>query len=108
MVHARGETLKTLDGFILPANIDTHKDVMLVPDLSARITLLGKNDKVITHLGEDPEWREQVLKESMKLRSHAPAKSGWPANSSIRTTRVSIRQAISTSPNGCTPGASPN
>jgi hypothetical protein len=42
--------------------------VLLVPDLSARITLLDKNDKVITHLGEDPAWREQVLKDNMKLR----------------------------------------
>lgn len=64
-----GKHLKTLDGFILPANIDSHKDVLLVPDLSARITLLGKDDKVIAHLGEDPAWREQVLKEGMKLRS---------------------------------------
>jgi hypothetical protein len=63
-----GKHLKTLDGFILPANLDTHKDVMLVPDLSARITLLGKDDKVITHLGEDPAWREQVLKDGMKMR----------------------------------------
>jgi len=73
-----GKHIKTLDGFILPANIDTHKDVMLVPDLSARITLLGKDDKVITHLGEDPEWREQVLKESMKLRN-SPTGEEWVA-----------------------------
>jgi hypothetical protein len=39
-----------------------------VPDLSARITLLGKNDEVIAHLGEDPAWREQVQKDQMKLR----------------------------------------
>src|SRR6476660_9228790 len=63
-----GKHLKTLDGFILPANIDIRKDVLLVPDLSARVTLLGKDDKVITHLGEDPEWRAQVLKDGMKLR----------------------------------------
>ncbi len=68
-----GKHLKTLDGFILPANLDILKDVMLVPDLSARITLLDKNDKVITHLGEDPAWREQVLKEGMKMRG---SKSG--------------------------------
>ena len=73
-----GKHIKTLDGFILPANIDTHKDVMLVPDLSARITLLGKDDKVITHLGEDPQWREQVLKESMKLRGSRTGE-GWVA-----------------------------
>src|SRR5258705_8249630 len=64
-----GKHLKTLDGFILPANIDRHKDVLLVPDLSARITLLDKDDKVITHLGEDPAWRQQVLKDGMKMRN---------------------------------------
>ena len=63
-----GKHLKTLDGFILPANIDILGDVLLVPDLSARITLLDKNDQVITHLGEDPEWRAQVLKDGMKMR----------------------------------------
>jgi hypothetical protein len=63
-----GKHLRTLDGFILPANIDSRGDVLLVPDLSARITLLDKDDKVITHLGEDPAWREQVLKDNMKLR----------------------------------------
>jgi hypothetical protein len=63
-----GKHLKTLDGFILPANLDRLGDVLLVPDLSARITLLDKNDQVITHLGEDPEWRAQVLKDGMKMR----------------------------------------
>jgi len=50
--------------------------VLLVPDLSARITLLDKNDQVITHLGEDPAWREQVLKDNMKMRSD-PKGEGW-------------------------------
>jgi hypothetical protein len=63
-----GKHLKTLGGFILPANIDTYGDVMLVPDLSARVTLLDKNDKVIVHLGEDPEWRKEVLKGNKSLR----------------------------------------
>jgi hypothetical protein len=71
-----GKHLKTLDGFILPANIDARGDVLLVPDLSARVTLLDKNDRVITHLGEDPAWREQVLKDSMKLRG-SPTGEGW-------------------------------
>ena len=71
-----GHHLKTLDGFILPANIDTHKDLMLVPDLSARITLLDKDNNVLVHLGEDEEWRAQVLKDGMKLRS-APNGEGW-------------------------------
>jgi hypothetical protein len=71
-----GKHLKTLDGFILPANIDAHRDVLLVPDLSARVTLLDKNNNVITHLGEDPAWREQVLKDSMKLR-RSESGEGW-------------------------------
>jgi hypothetical protein len=71
-----GKHLKTLDGFILPANIDSRGDVLLVPDLSARITLLDKDNQVITHLGEDVEWRAQVLKDGMKLRSSAKGE-GW-------------------------------
>lgn len=71
-----GKHVKTLDGFILPANIDSLKDVLLVPDLSARITLLGANDEVLVHLGEDPAWREQVLKDGMKLRSNGQGE-GW-------------------------------
>ncbi|HYE33231.1 MAG TPA: hypothetical protein VEH27_17515 [Methylomirabilota bacterium] len=73
-----GKHLKTLDGFILPANLDTHKDLLLVPDLSARITLLDKDDNVITHLGEDPDWRTQVTKEGNKLRRNEQGE-GWVA-----------------------------
>jgi len=71
-----GKHIKTLGGFILPANIDVRGDVLLVPDLSARVTLLDKDDKVITHLGEDSEWRKQVLKDGMKLRG-SPKGEGW-------------------------------
>jgi hypothetical protein len=71
-----GKHLKTLDGFILPANIDSRGDVLLVPDLSARVTLLDKNDQVITHLGEDPDWRAEVLKDGMKLRRDEKGE-GW-------------------------------
>jgi hypothetical protein len=71
-----GKHLKTLDGFILPANVDSLGDVLLVPDLSARITLLDKDDKVIAHLGEDPAWREQVLKDKMAMRRQEKGE-GW-------------------------------
>lgn len=62
-----GEHRKTLDGFILPANIDQYEDMLLVPDLSARITLLDKENNLI-HLGEDPEWRKEVTKDKMAMR----------------------------------------
>ena len=60
-----GKHLKTLGGFLFPADIDIQGDVMLVPDLHARITLLDKNDKVITHLGSHGEfdaWKGRALK----------------------------------------------
>ena len=62
-----GKHLETLDGFLLPANVDTYGDVMLVPDLQARVTLLDGQNKVIAHLGEDAAWRENVMK--FKARS---------------------------------------
>lgn len=63
-----GKHLKTLDGFVLPANVDTYKEMMVVPDLSARVTLVDGNDRIVAHLGEDPEWRAEVLKDNRKLR----------------------------------------
>jgi len=64
-----GKHLSTQGDFILPANVDTHGDLMLVPDLSARVTLLGKDNKVVAHLGENAEWRKQVLEGNKKMRS---------------------------------------
>ena len=63
-----GEHLKTLDGFLLPANIDIFEDLLLVPDLSARVTLLDRDNNVLVQLGEDPAWRKTVLKDGMALR----------------------------------------
>ena len=73
-----GEHRRTQDGFILPANLDTHGELLLVPDLSSRITLLDGQNRVVAQLGEDPEWREQVMKNNRKLRSH-PNGAGWVA-----------------------------
>ena len=42
---------------------------MLVPDLSARVTLLNLQNDVIVHLGEDQDWRKEVLKDDKALRS---------------------------------------
>lgn len=48
-----GRHLRTQDGFLLPANIDTFGELMLVPDLVGRVTLLDGNNKVIAHLGDN-------------------------------------------------------
>lgn len=70
-----GKHLKTLAGFILPANIDAHGDLLLVPDLSARVTLVDKQDNLI-HLGEDQEWRDRVMANNRSLRG-SPKQKGW-------------------------------
>ncbi len=65
----QGKHLKTLDGFLFPADIDCQGDVLLVPDLHCRITLLDKQNQVIAHLGDDPAWREKVLTRSSNMRA---------------------------------------
>ncbi len=52
-----------------PASFDTRGDVLLVPDLHARVTLLDRNDKLISHLGYDPAWTKQVLADRNKMRT---------------------------------------
>ena len=48
-----GKHLETLTGYGLPANIDTWKDLMVVPELVARVTLLNVKNEVVAHLGDD-------------------------------------------------------
>ncbi|MBI1369379.1 MAG: peptidase [Planctomycetes bacterium] len=59
-----GKHLRTQGGFLFPADIDIRGDVMLVPDLHCRVTLLDKDNKVITHLGGQGDfdaWKAQAL-----------------------------------------------
>ena len=63
-----GAHLKTLDGFLFPADIDTQGDLMLIPDLHARITLLDKDNQVAAQLGDDEAWRAQVLDKKIGMR----------------------------------------
>lgn len=62
-----GQPLSILEGFLFPANIDIRGEIMLVPDLHARITLLDRNNQVLAQLGDDPEWRKVVL-DGFKVR----------------------------------------
>lgn len=48
-----GKHLETMPGFGLPANVDTHQDLMVVPELVARLTLLNSKNEVVARLGED-------------------------------------------------------
>jgi hypothetical protein len=65
----------TLDGFLFPADIDIRGDVMAVPDLHCRVTLLDRDNQVLAQLGDDPEWRARVLADP-KIRGR---RDEWPA-----------------------------
>jgi hypothetical protein len=62
-----GQFLSLLEGFLFPANIDIMGDLMVVPDLHARITLLDKKNNVVAQLGDDEAWRKVVL-DGFKVR----------------------------------------
>lgn len=64
-----GKHVHTLDGFLFPADIDVQGDMMLVPDLHARVTLLDKANKVVAQFGDDEKWRASVLGNRMAMRS---------------------------------------
>lgn len=55
-----GKYLGTKTGYGLPANIDTYQDLLVVPELHARVSLLDKELNVIARLGDD---RERILGE---------------------------------------------
>lgn len=61
--------LRTMEGFLFPADIDIRGKLMVVPDLHARVTLLGENDEFLAHLGDDADWRERVLDKGEKMRA---------------------------------------
>jgi hypothetical protein len=48
-----GKYLETVPGFGLPANADTWQDLLLIPELEARISLLDSKNKVVAQLGDD-------------------------------------------------------
>ncbi|MBY0455900.1 MAG: peptidase, partial [Gemmataceae bacterium] len=60
---------------LFPAHAKTRGDVLLVPDLHARVSLFDKENKPIVHLGDDEEWRKKVL-DGFKIRTQPKE---WPA-----------------------------
>lgn len=62
-----GKHLSFVTDVSFPAHFDIRGEVLLVPDLHARLTLFGKDNQVIAHLGYDPEWTKKAL-EGFKMR----------------------------------------
>lgn len=63
-----GKFLSLVEDVSFPAHFDIRGDVLLCPDLHARVTLFDKDNHVITHLGHDPEWTRQVTAEGFPVR----------------------------------------
>lgn len=71
-----GEHLSFVSDVSFPAHFDIRGEVLLVPDLHARVTLLDGQNGVLAHLGYDPAWTTEVLADNFAMRS-APAR--WQA-----------------------------
>jgi hypothetical protein len=57
-----GKHLGFVPDVLFPAHFDIRGDVLLVPDLHARVSLFDRDNKPIAHLGDDREWIEEVKK----------------------------------------------
>ncbi len=58
-----GSYLRTIPDFGLPANVDTYQDLMLVPELVARVSIVDRDYNTLVTLGDD---RERILEDKKK------------------------------------------
>lgn len=58
-----GTHVDFVPGFRLPCHFDEHKGTVVVPDLQGRVTLIGKDNAVLAHLGDsNPEGGKYPLR----------------------------------------------
>lgn len=57
-----GEHLGFVNDVLFPAHFDIRGDVLLVPDLHARVSLFDVTNHAIVHLGDDADWIAEVKK----------------------------------------------
>ena len=55
-----GNHLETMTDYGLPANIETHKNLMVIPELKARVTLLDEQNNIVARLGDARGRLEKV------------------------------------------------
>jgi hypothetical protein len=63
-----GKPIEMVHDVLFPAHFDIRRDVLLVPDLFARVSLFDRDNKPIVHLGDDPAWTAEVKK--MQIRNN--------------------------------------
>jgi hypothetical protein len=62
-----GKPQSILSDVLFPAHFDIRGDVLLVPDLHARVSLFDRDNKAIVHLGDDPAWIAEVKKFKIRM-----------------------------------------
>jgi hypothetical protein len=62
-----GKPLEIIKEVSFPAHFDIRGSELLVPDLHARVTIFDKDNRVLAHLGYNPEWTKQAL-EGFQMR----------------------------------------
>lgn len=65
-----GNHLKTLGDYLMPANVDVYENLLMIPELHARITLLDEDDNIVARLGDDAEYRKALLADKMAMRKN--------------------------------------
>jgi hypothetical protein len=66
-----GNYKETIRGFGLPANADIWKDLLLIPELHARISILNSKNEVVAQLGDDVA--RVTSKDGGKIRTNPKA-----------------------------------
>jgi hypothetical protein len=61
-----GQHLGFVSGLPHPCHFSIRGTDLLVPDLHSRVTILDGDNRVIVHLGDDPQWTARVLKEGLR------------------------------------------
>ena len=62
-----GKHLSFVNEVLFPAHFDIRGEVLLVPDLHARVSLFGRDNQPIVHLGDDADWIVEVKKFQVRL-----------------------------------------
>ena len=64
-----GTHIKSMGGFVKPADIDVQGDLLIVADIGASVTVLDKDDTVVAKLGHNAELEKRVMDRKLDVRS---------------------------------------
>jgi len=60
-----GKHIDFIPGFRLPCHFDEHQGLVVIPDLHGRVTLIGKDNQILEHLGDSnaENWNNPLRRE---------------------------------------------